>query len=328
MTERDSHERSYGAGLWLFGQFVDRYAADGYGPSVDTLEAIARAGGVGKLSALDINYPFGNDVTTAQVKAALAEHNLKAHAVTPHVYMRQHVRGAFTNPDPEVRKGVIKLYEEGVDIARDLGAKYVKFWPGQDGYDYPFQADYPTLWELSVSGVREVAQAAPDMQFAIEYKLKEPRTHMTFCNAATTLLAIQDMGVDNVGLVVDLGHSLFAKETPADILQLAHRRGKLVSVEVNDNWREWDDDMSVGSVHLLETIEFLVALRKVGWNEVVLLDQFPFREDPVEAARASIATLERLEAFVDRLDLDALRAAQQSQDALAAQEIVLKQLLS
>ena len=59
--------------------------------------------------------------------------------------MRQHVRGAFTNPDSEVRRGVIKLYEQGVEIARELGAKYVKFWPGQDGYDYPFQADYQNI---------------------------------------------------------------------------------------------------------------------------------------------------------------------------------------
>ena len=51
------------------------------------------------------------------------------------------------------------------------------------------------------------------MQFAIEYKEKEPRTHMFFSSAARTLLAIEDMGVGNVGLVLDLGHSLFAKET-------------------------------------------------------------------------------------------------------------------
>jgi hypothetical protein len=29
-----------GAGIWLFGQFVDRYATDAYGPPVSTLEAI------------------------------------------------------------------------------------------------------------------------------------------------------------------------------------------------------------------------------------------------------------------------------------------------
>jgi xylose isomerase len=140
---------------------------------------------------------------------------------------------------------------------------------------------------------------------------------------ATTLLAIQAMNVDNVGIVYDLGHSLFAKETPAEAVQLAARLGRLTSVELNDNWRDWDDDMAVGSVHLIETLEFLLALRTIGWKEVLLLDQFPFREDPVAAARESIKTVRQLDALLDRLDLDALRKVQKKQDALGAQRLVL-----
>ena len=30
----------FGAGIWMFQQFVDRYATDAYGPPVGTLEAI------------------------------------------------------------------------------------------------------------------------------------------------------------------------------------------------------------------------------------------------------------------------------------------------
>jgi xylose isomerase len=321
-------KRTFGAGLWMFGQFIDRYATDAYGPSVSILEAIDRAGAVGQLEALDINYPFDPGVTVRDVQAALEKNGLRCHAITPASYARKYRKGGLTNPDPELRRECIELYKEAIPIARTLGAKYVKFWPGQDGYDYPFQTDYGDLWEYSVGGVREVAASAPDMQFAIESKFKEPRTHMFFCTVATTLLAIQDMGVDNVGIVMDLGHSFFAKETPAEALQMAHRFGKLTSVEVNDNWREWDDDMTVGSVHLIETLEFMLALRKIGWDEVILLDQFPFREDPVEAARASIDTLCKLDALLDRLDLDALAAVQNKQDALAAQRIVLDLFLT
>jgi len=165
------------------------------------------------------------------------------------------------------------------------------------------------------------------MQFAIEYKEKEPRTHMFFSSAARTLLAIEDMGVENVGIVFDLGHSFFAKETPADVLQLVSRRDKLVSVELNDNWRDWDDDMAVGSVHLLETLEFLSALRQIHWQGPLLLDQFPFREDPIRAAQASISTIRGMEKLLDRLDLDALTAAQGRQDALEAQRLVMDALL-
>jgi xylose isomerase len=127
--------------------------------------------------------------------------------------------------------------------------------------------------------------------------------------------------------VVDLGHSIFAKETPADVLSLVHGHGRLFTIEVNDNWREWDDDMAVGSVHLIETLEFFHEVRKIGWDQPILLDQFPFREDPVEAARNSIQTMRQIDAALDRLDFDALRDAQSRQDALAAQRLVLDLLL-
>jgi xylose isomerase len=221
----------------------------------------------------------------------------------------------------------VDLGKRAIEVARALDAAYVKFWPGQDGFDYPFQVDYRRLWDDSVEGIRAVAQADPAMQFAIEYKLKEPRVHMFFDTAARTLLAIEDMGVDNVGIVLDLGHSFFAKETPADVLHLVSRRGKLVSVEVNDNWREWDDDMAVGSVHLVETLEFLHALRQIDWQGPVLLDQFPFREDAVEAARSSIRTIRAMNRVLDRLDPGTLGAVQDRHDALAAQRIVLDLLL-
>jgi xylose isomerase len=318
----------FGAGIWMFQQFVDRYATDAYGPPVSTLEAIERAAAAGDIKVLDINYPFaGDDVTIEQVRDVLQRTGLRAQAITPHLYMREFQMGSFTNPDAALRRKAVELGKRAIEVAQALQAKYVKFWPGQDGFDYPFQVDYAQIWDYQVSGVRAVAESAPEMQFAIEYKLKEPRVHMLFSTAARTLLAIQDMGVDNVGIVLDLGHSLFAKETPADVLQMVSRRGKLVSVEVNDNWREWDDDMAVGSVHLIETLEFLHGLRQIDWQGPILLDQFPFREDPIAAARNSIQTIRSLGRVLDQLDLSILKAAQDRQDALAAQRIVLDLLL-
>jgi xylose isomerase len=324
----------FGAGIWMFQQFVDRYATDAYGPAVSTIAAIDRAGSVGGIEVLDINYPFagegasdGSDVGIDQVREALDRNGITAQAITPHIYMREYQMGSFTNPDPAVRRKAIDLGKKAVEIAQALDAKYVKFWPGQDGFDYPFQVDYARLWDYAVEGIAEVARSAPQQQFAIEYKQKEPRVQLFFSTAARTLLAIEDMGVDNVGIVLDLGHSFFAKETPADVVQLVSRRDKLVSVEVNDNWREWDDDMAVGSVHLIETLEFLHALRAINWQGPILLDQFPFREDPVKAARSSINTIRTLNNLLDRIDLPALAAAQDKQDALEAQRIVMEMLI-
>jgi len=318
----------FGAGIWLFGQFVDRYATDAYGPAVSTIEAIQRAGEVGDIEVLDINYPFSDpDITVDEVQQALDAAGISAWCITPHIYTREFTSGAFTNPDPAVRRRALEICEQGVDAARRLGAPTVKLWPGQDGYDYPFQADYRELWRLELDGVRAVADMDPGIRVAIEYKTKEPRIHISLATAARTLVGIQQLGRDDVGIVVDLGHSIFAKETPADALSLVHDHNRLFTIEVNDNWREWDDDMAVGSVHLIETLEFFQEVRKIGWDQPILLDQFPFREDPVEAARNSIQTMRQIDAALDRLDFGALQEAQSRQDALAAQRLVLDLLL-
>lgn len=314
----------YGAGLWLFGQFVDRYATDAYGDPVSTVEAIDRAGRVEGLKCLDINVPFSDPgIDVADVRAALDRNGLRATAITPAVYTRRFQNGSFTNPDAAVRAEAVALCKQASDVAGELGADYLKFWPGQDGHDYPFQVDHSRLWHDQLDGISQVVSAAPQLQFAIEYKLKEPRGHMLLANAATTLLAIDEIGAANLGIVVDFGHSLFAKESPTAALELVHRRGRLVSIELNDNRLEWDDDLTVGSNHPIETLEFLLAVRRIGWDRPLLLDQFPFREDPVEAARHSIETIEAMQRLLDGLNLEALTAAQSKHDALAAQRLVL-----
>ena len=321
-------EPRYGAGLWHFAQYVDRYATDGYGPPVTTLEAIDLAGQVGDLAVVDINYPF-NPPTLApgEVAAALKRNNLGAIGITPEIYTREFCRGAFTNPDAAVRARTFNLVSDAVGMARELGCDYVKLWPGQDGHDYPFQVDHGQIWSYAVGGLRSLAQAHPETKFAIEYKPREPRVSMFFSSAAKTLLAIQDMGVSNVGILLDFGHSLYGGESPAEAARLIHSRGLLYGIDVNDNFRGWDDDLVVGSVHLTETLEFFYTLRECGWDGVWQLDQFPFREDSVEAAREGISTMRSIHRALDLLDADALREAQRRQDALAANKIVRRALL-
>lgn len=319
----------FGAGLWHFGQFRDRYATDGYGPAVPTLEAIGIAGSVKDLSVVDLLYPFNPaDLKLGQVAEALRAAGLSAVAVTPEIYTRQFGRGGFTNPGSEIRRAAVDLVSAAADAGRELGVDYIKIWPGQDGWDYPFQVDYRQIWRYSVDAMRELAQRHPDLRFAIEYKPREPRNRMTFSSMARTLLAIEEMGTDNIGVLLDFGHSLYGGESPAEAAQMAIDRGKLFAIDVNDNFRGWDDDMLVGSVHLIETLEFFHTLRRNGWDGVWQLDQFPFRENSADAARAGIEVMQTLWRALQTIDEAELRAAQEAQDALAAQRIVRTALLS
>ncbi len=317
-----SNYPQFGAGLWHFASYVDRYATDGYAPPVTTLEQIARAGEVRDLSFVDVPYPFTADVTVEDVRSALAENNLQAVGVTPEIYMRRFRSGAFTNADPAIRAEALAVLNEAADVVRALDARYLKVWPGQDGWDYPFQVDHHQQWELAVSGMRELALANPDIKIVIEYKPREPRGKMFWDSAAKTTLGIKAMGVDNVGVLLDFGHALYGGESPAAAAQLLIDHGLLWAMDVNDNLRGWDDDLVVGTVHPVEIFEFFYTLKVNNWVGVWQLDQFPFREDTVEAAKLSIRFLKAVHRALEELDIDALRLAQGREDAMGAQRLV------
>lgn len=314
-------ERQFTGGMWVFGRIIDRYATNGYGPPVGTLEAIRLAGET-QLAGLDLNYPFDEGVSITEVREELGRQNLRAVCITPIIYDRRFRSGSFTNSDPALREAARTLAEEAVDTAEQLGAGYVKFWPGQDGYDYPFQVDYAALRHNALGGIADVAKQFPNVTFGIEYKLKEPRIRLFWSTATATLLALEQAKLDNVGVVIDFGHSLFAKENPAEVLQLVHSTGRLVDIELCDNYREWDDDLTAGALHVIETLEFIHVARQIGWEKPFKLDLFPYREDPRHAVEESIASLRRLEERAAALDVAALAKAQAGHDAMAAQRIV------
>ena len=319
----------YGAGIWHFATYVDRYATDGYGEPVSLLQAIDLAGRVGDLSYVDLTYPFADpDLAIDDVKAALARNNLSVIGITPEIYTRAFAKGAFTNPDHGLRQRAYELITEAAGVVRELGADYVKLWPGQDGWDYPFQVDHHALWKNSLDGVGRLAEGNPDLKFVIEYKPREPRVKMSFDSVARTLLGIEKIGLPNVGILLDFGHSLYGGESPADAAQLAIDYGRLFGMDVNDNLRGWDDDLVAGTVHPLELFEFFYTLRKNSWEGVWQLDQFPFREDSVDAAKAAIAFLKGVERGLGKLDFAAMQKAQDEHDALTAIRLAQEALFS
>jgi xylose isomerase len=322
-------KQRYGAGIWHFATYVDRYATDGYGEPRTILDAIKLAGQVQDLSVVDLNWPyFGGEFSNEQVKAALEEQRLAVIGITPEIYTRTFAKGAFTNPDPGIRREAHRLVTAAAEVVRYFGADYVKLWPGQDGWDYPFQVDHGALWTASLDGVGQLAGENPELKFVIEYKPREPRVHMSFDSVARTLLGIEKIGLPNVGILLDFGHSLFGGESPADAAQLAIDYGRLFGMDVNDNLRGWDDDMVAGSVHPIELFEFFYTLRRNDWQGVWQLDQFPFREDSVEAATAAIDFLKKVERALDVLDIAELQKAQLRHDAMGALKIAQAALYS
>ena len=126
--------------------------------------------------------------------------------------------------------------------------------------------------------------------------MKEPRIHSFQARAADKLLMAQETGLANVGVCIDVGHSLLASENVAEsVVLLQHYGQRLFHMHFNDNYRTWDDDMIVGSVHVVEYFELLFWLREAGYNGWYSMDQYPYRENGVAAVRESVAFLAAVE---------------------------------
>ncbi len=285
-----------------------------------------RAATVEGLTDLDLNFPDHLVESPATVAKRIGDLGLTINGLAMRYYTNPAFKlGAFTNPDPAVRREAIDLTKRGIDAAREAGSNLMTLWLGQDGFDYGFQAEYDAVWAMEVEGIREVAAHDPDCLISIEYKPNEPRAFSLLGTCAATLLAIREAGAPNLGVTLDFAHVLYAGEQPAFAAALVHRHSRLLGVHLNDGYAKRDDGLMVGAVHLKATLELLRQIRRDGYGGVLYFDTFPDATglDPVAECAVNIATVTRLMAVVDRLEADnRLSECIARQDAVTAQSIV------
>jgi sugar phosphate isomerase/epimerase len=295
-------------------------------------DMIAGAGRVGGLSAADLNYPDHFSAhDPAQLSRLLADHGLVLNGIALRYYTEDGFKlGAFTHPDPQVRRAAIDLTKRGIDACAAMGGEQMTLWMGQDGFDYSFQADYGRMWDDTISAMSEVADHNPGIDIAIEYKPNEPRAHVLMPDMATTLLALEEVGRANTGVTLDFCHMLYSGEMPAKAAMLAARKSRILGLHLNDGYGKRDDGLIAGSVHPVQTIELLVALARVGYDGIIYFDTFPDHSglDPVAESRANVRLTDRMVDIAARLVQDpALAEAQSRQDAAAATTLVMAALM-
>jgi L-rhamnose isomerase len=289
-------------------------------------QMVRRASSVPGLTDVDLNYPDHAGGDLPQTAAMIADCGLAVNGLAMRYYTNPAFKlGAFTNPDPVVRREAIDLTKRGIDATRTLGSNLMTLWLGQDGFDYGFQCDYNSLWEMAVAGLAEVAAHDPDCLISIEYKPNEPRAYSLLPDAATTLLAIADAGAPNLGVTLDFAHSLYANEQPANAAAQIMRRSRLLGLHLNDGYGKRDDGLMVASVHAQATLELLREVSRAGFDGAIYFDTFPDATgmDPVQECAANIRIVQRMLATTTRLGGDnRLGQAQRNQDAVMAQDII------
>lgn len=318
-------EQRFATRLNSFASNAHQYWPDLSGkPSA--MQMAERASTVDGLTDLDLNFPDHVEADVVDQARRLGDLGLGVNGLAMRYYTNPAFKlGAFTNPDPAVRREAIDLTKKGIDAARATGANLMTIWLGQDGFDYSFQADYDKMWSEEVDAIREVADHDSDCQVSIEYKPNEPRAFSLLSDMATTLLAIKEAGSPNLGVTLDFAHVLYAGEIPAFAASLIARHSKLLGVHLNDGYGKRDDGLMVASVNTKATLELLWQIKQLGYDGAIYFDTFPDASglDPVRECEANIATVQGLSVIADRLLNNAqLNEAIRDQDAVLSQSIV------
>ena len=316
---------SYSFFLQNVGSCSDRYCP-AYGESFSIQQLFERAASIPKLRGVDlVAVP---DLMNARetVHECVRQTGLEIVSIAADTFTQAVYRqGSFTSTDPGIRRQAVEHAREVMDFTEELGSDLLTLWPGQDGFDAIFQADYLQEREWMMECVRELCDYKPSMRVGLEYKLKEPRTHSYVSTVGTTALMVKAIDRPNCGVILDYGHALLGYENPAESVAILKQFGDLLfHVHINDNYRYWDDDLIVGSVHNHEFLEFFYWLKKTGYDGWITIDQFPYREDGRDAVAESAEWLALLEERIETFDAEEIAATLAKKDAVAASRMLRK----
>ncbi len=317
--------------LGVFGNPKDRFMTVGYQPSSPSvLECIRLAGQLGIVKGIEITEGDGNQLNSTnkrEVSAALKEHGLTLCAVSPNLWGEiQWRRGSLSTSDPKVRSAAVDRIRRAMDLSAELGCDYVGIWPGQDGYDYCFEADYQQAYDWWVEGIQMCADHNPRVRLGLEYKPYEPRTHSLLDTCAKTLLFLNDIDRESVGLTLDVGHALLAHENLGEVVALSQRSSKLFHIHLNDNYSDWDWDLNFGSAHLFEWIELVYWLRRTNYQGWYSIDIFPYRTRGDASVEESIRWLQAIVALTEQLGQKKLDQTILQGDPIAASKLMRETL--
>lgn len=287
----------------------DRYMGGGYKRPYEYEEIIDALSKFGVLQGVELSYSTegGIESDASKLLPLLNKYSLAPTFVNSSLFGEQKwMYGSLSSPDPKVRGQAISDTKRGLDYARSIKAEGYNLWTGQDGFDYPFQTNYRGQWKNFVDSVRELCDYAPDIRIALEPKLREPRNRSLVDTVPTALLLCSEVERNNLGLTIDVGHTLQAGGNMARDVDIALACGRLFNLHANDNYGSWDDDLIVGSVHFIEFLELFYVLNKGGYDGWISVDIFPYRENQFEAVRESVLYMEKFDALVSSIGIGTL----------------------
>lgn len=317
---------------WAFGNSGTRFRVFGTPGTPRTVqEKIADAAQVHKYTGLAPKVALHIPWDKVDDYAALAEYaagfGITLGTINSNTFQDDAYKfGSLTHEDDVIRQKAIDHHYECIEIMAATGSQDLKIWLA-DGSNYPGQADLRGRQDRLAASLEKIyARLGDGQRLVLEYKFFEPAFyHTDVPDWGTSYAQVAALG-PKATVCLDTGHHAPGTNIEFIVMQLL-RLGKLGSFDFNSRFYA-DDDLIVGAADPFQLFRILYeVVRGGGYGPdspvAFMLDQCHNVEDKIPGQIRSVLNVQEMTAKALLVDTEALRAAQQAHDVLAANQVFM-----
>ncbi len=316
---------------WAFGNSGTRFRVfPTPGTPRDPFEKIADAAQVNAYTRLApsvaLHIPWDKTSDYAALRRHAEDLGVSLGTINSNTFQDEDYKfGALTHHDRGIRQKAIDHHLECIDIMDATGSRDLKIWLAE-GSNYPGQNDMRARQDRLQDSLQQIyARLGENQRLVLEYKFFEPAFyHTDVPDWGTSYVQVAALG-DKAMVCLDTGHHAPGTNIEFIVMQLL-RLGKLGSFDFNSRFYA-DDDLIVGAADPFQLFRIVAeVIRGGGLNNpdvAFMLDQCHNIEDKIPGQIRSVLNVQEMTARALLIDREALPAAQDANDVLAANAILM-----
>jgi L-rhamnose isomerase/sugar isomerase len=316
---------------WAFGNSGTRFGVFGTpGTPRDPFEKIVDAAQVHRYTGLApsvaLHIPWDRVDDYAALRRHAEDLGVRLGTVNSNTFQDEDYKfGALTHHDQRIRQKAIDHHLECIDIMHETGSRDLKIWLAE-GSNYPGQNDMRARQDRLQDSLQQIyARLGDEQRLVLEYKFFEPAFyHTDVPDWGTSYAQVAALG-EKAMVCLDTGHHAPGTNIEFIVMQLL-RLGKLGSFDFNSRFYA-DDDLIVGAADPFQLFRILFeVIRGGGLNNpdvAFMLDQCHNIEDKIPGQIRSVLNVQEMTARALLVDREALAAAQEANDVLAANAVFM-----
>jgi xylose isomerase len=315
-------EDKFTFGLWTVGN----RGADPFGPVVrphtsapKIVEKLAELGAYGVSLHDNDLIPHGAADAEQRIKdfeKSLKDNDMVVAMGTTNLFSHPVFRdGAFTNPDPAVRRYALQKTVQSIDMSVGrFGAKIYVFWGGREGSETDVAKDAMDAVKRNRECFNYLTSYCKDkkydVKFALEAKPNEPRGDIYNSTTGACLGFIATLEhPEMVGVNPEVGHETMAGLNFYHVVAQAIEAGKLFHIDLNaQKIGRFDQDHRFGSEDYKNSFFVVKLLEESGYEGPRHFDSHAYRTEDMdgvwEFARGSMRTYKILAQKVKQFAAD------------------------